>query len=96
MPAYIIANIHVTDSERYKDYVAAVPALIAKHGGKYRVRGGDSSVLEGGWATGRLVVIEFPDRDAALGFYEDPAYVPLQSLRQSAAESDVLIVDGVD
>lgn len=38
MPAYVIANIRVNDAERYKDYVANVPALIAKHGGEYRVR----------------------------------------------------------
>jgi len=95
MPAYIIANIRVTDAESYKGYVAEVPALIAKHGGKYRVRGGATTMLEGDWTPGRLVVLEFPDRDSALAFYEDPAYAPLKALRQSAAESGVLIVDGV-
>jgi uncharacterized protein (DUF1330 family) len=94
MPAYLIANIHVNDAERYKDYVAAVPALIEKHGGRYRVRGGESQVLEGAWTPDRFVVLEFPSREAALAFYNDSDYVPLRSLRQSVTTSNVLIIDG--
>jgi uncharacterized protein (DUF1330 family) len=47
MSTYLIANIRVNDSEVYKDYVENVPALIEKHGGEYRVRGGETQVLEG-------------------------------------------------
>jgi uncharacterized protein (DUF1330 family) len=94
MAAYLIANIHVHDAERYKEYVAAVPVLIAKHGGCYRVRGGELSVLEGHWSPDRLIVLEFPNRAAALAFYNDPAYAPLRSLRQSVTDSDLVLVDG--
>jgi uncharacterized protein (DUF1330 family) len=94
MSAYVIANIRVNDAERYKDYVSAVPALIEKHGGKYLVRGGESQVLEGAWAPDRFVVLEFPSRDAALAFYNDPDYVPFRSLRQSVTESNVILFDG--
>ena len=96
MPAYVIANICVHDAERYKDYVANVPALIAKHGGEYRVRGGEFEVLEGQWTPDRLVVLEFPDREAALAFYNDPDYAPFRSLRQSVTDSSVVIVDGYE
>ncbi|MDH3420953.1 MAG: DUF1330 domain-containing protein [Gammaproteobacteria bacterium] len=96
MPAYVIANIRVNDAERYKDYVANVPALIAKHGGEYRVRGGEFEVLEGQWTPDRLVVLEFPDREAALAFYNDPDYAPFRSLRQSVTDSSVVIVDGYE
>jgi len=96
MPAYVIANIRVNDAERYKDYVANVPALIATHGGEYRVRGGEFEVLEGQWTPDRLVVLEFPDREAALAFYNDPDYAPFRSLRQSVTDSSVVIVDGYE
>ncbi len=96
MPAYLIANIRVNDAERYKAYVEAVPALIAKHGGRYRVRGGEAQVLEGAWTPDRLVVLEFPDREAALAFYNDPDYAPYRSLRQSVTDSSVVIADGYD
>jgi uncharacterized protein (DUF1330 family) len=94
MPAYLLANIRVHDTERYQDYVANVPALIAKHGGKYRVRGGEAEVLEGEWSPDRFVVIAFPNRAAALAFYDGPDYKPYRTLRQSLTESNVILVDG--
>lgn len=94
MPVYLIANIRVDDLDRYKEYVQAVPALIAKHGGSYRVRGGDAEVLEGQWTPDRFVVLEFPSREAAHAFYDDPEYVPLRELRQAVTDSAVILVEG--
>jgi len=96
MPAYLIANVCVNDAERYKEYVAHVPALIAKHGGRYRVRGGDTQILEGQWKPDRLVVIEFADREAAMAFYDDPEYLSFRELRQSVTDSAVVVVEGSD
>jgi uncharacterized protein (DUF1330 family) len=94
MSAYIIARITVTDPERYPDYTAETPALIAKHGGRFVVRGGAMSSLEGPEETRRIVVIEFPSRAAAEAFYNDPAYAPVRAIRWAAAESELVIVDG--
>jgi uncharacterized protein (DUF1330 family) len=94
MTAYLIANITVHDAERYKEYVANVPALIEKHGGRYCVRGGDPEVLEGSWTPSRFVVLEFPNREAVLALYNDPEYQPYKRLRQSATDSNLIVVDG--
>lgn len=94
MPAYLLANIDLHDAERYKDYVERVPALIEKHRGRYRVRGGDAQVLEGTWSPSRLIILEFPDREAALAFYNDPEYEPHKRLRQSISDSNLILVDG--
>jgi len=94
MPAYIIADIDLREPERYREYVEKVPALIAKHGGRYRVRGGEAEVLEGTWTPSRLVVLEFPSREAALAMYNDPDYLPFRTLRQSISRSNLVIVDG--
>jgi uncharacterized protein (DUF1330 family) len=96
MSTYLIANIRVNDSEVYKDYVENVPALIEKHGGEYRVRGGETQVLEGQWIPDRLVVLEFPDRDTATAFYNDPDYAPFRELRQAVTDSALVLVDGCD
>ena len=96
MPVYLIADITVHDAERYREYVENVPALIRKHGGVYRVRGGDLQILEGDWSPSRLIVLEFPDRDAALAFHNDPEYEPYRNLRQSISDSSLVIVDGHD
>jgi uncharacterized protein (DUF1330 family) len=94
MPAYIIANIELHDAERYKDYIKHVPALIEKSGGKYLVRGGRSQVLEGSWSPSGLIILEFPDREAALALYNHPEYQPYKNLRQSISTSSLIVVDG--
>lgn len=95
MAAYLIADIDVHEPERYKAYVESVPALIARHGGIYRVRGGEVTALEGAWSPARLIVLEFPDRAAALAFYEDPQYAPFKTLRQSITSSRLVLVEGL-
>ena len=55
MPAYIIARVQVTDWERYRQYTNATPAAIAKFGGRFIVRGGETITFEGPPETGRLV-----------------------------------------
>lgn len=94
MSTYLIADIELHDTDKYKEYVEHVPAVIAKHGGKYLVRGGDSQVLEGSWSPARLIVLEFPDRQAALAFYGDPDYAPYKALRHSISDSKLVVVEG--
>ena len=66
MPAYLIADTHITDHATYDEYKRQVAPLIAKFGGRFLVRGGAHEVLEGTWQPARLVVIEFPDMDAEI------------------------------
>src|SRR5215469_5424028 len=58
MPAYVIVETNVTDSERYEQYKAAASAAIGACGGRYLARGGELTVLEGDWQPSRLVVPE--------------------------------------
>jgi len=60
MPAYVIADVTVTDATSMEEYRKQVPATIAKYGGRYLVRGGAHEALEGEWKPNRLVLHEFP------------------------------------
>lgn len=95
MAAYIIGRIEVTDPEAYKEYIAKVPDTVQRHGGRYLVRGGASEVLEGSMPDRRTVCLEFTDREAALGWYNSPEYLPLRELRHAASIGDLFVVDGV-
>ena len=95
MPAYLIARIEVTDWERYRHYTAATPEVIARFGGRFIVRGGPVTVLEGEAEPRRLVVIEFPSLERARQFYHSPEYSRVKALRAGAALGQVLAVDGV-
>jgi uncharacterized protein (DUF1330 family) len=92
--AYVIADIEITDPETYKEYTAHTPDSIASHGGRFIVRGGSCQVLEGEWDPGRVVVIEFPDLDAALGWFHSDDYQELARIRRAASTARILAVEG--
>jgi uncharacterized protein (DUF1330 family) len=94
MPAYIIVDIEVTDPAAFARYRAAVPPVIAAHGGRYLVRGGELHVVEGAPGWRRLVVLEFPTLAAARGFYDSADYAPLRALRLASTRSEMVMVEG--
>lgn len=95
MAAYVIANIHVTDAERYEAYKVQAAASIAEHGGRYLARGGKHEVLEGHWSPHRLVILEFGTYEAAIAWYESQEYDAPKDLRQKIAVSEIVVVDGM-
>ena len=96
MAAYIIADVEVSDPERYKGYQALSPGAIAAAGGKFIVRGGQHEVLEGGWKPSRVVVLEFPTYAQAKAFYDSALYVIAREKRAGATEYfNMIVVDGV-
>jgi uncharacterized protein (DUF1330 family) len=95
MTAYLVAQVRIDDEETYRRYREAVPELVDRFGGRFRVRGGELEVLEGAWPMPRLVIIEFQSRDAARLFYDSPEYQKILPLRQSASRGNVAIVEGV-
>ena len=74
MPAYILAEIQVTDAAAYEPYRPLAAASIARFGGRFLVRGGKADLLEGAREPERIVVIEFPDADAARRWYHSEEY----------------------
>lgn len=95
MPAYLIADVRVTDQAVYDDYRRQVAATVAAHGGRFLARGGTLVPLEGGWDPARLIVIEFPSLQALRGWYDSPEYQPLIALRQRGSIGRLVAVDGV-
>jgi len=95
MAGYIIARVNITDLEKYKDYMAVTPGLIAKHGGRFIVRGGEAVTLEGSEETGRIVVVEFDTLEQAKAMYESDDYQAAIKLRAGAATAQFIAVAGV-
>ncbi|MGB6604753.1 MAG: DUF1330 domain-containing protein [Steroidobacteraceae bacterium] len=95
MSAYLLAQIQVRDWDTYKQYTARTPGIIAKHGGRFLVRGGETEVLEGEGAGHRIVVLEFPSMAAARAFYHSPEYQEVKRIRTAASAAQFLIVQGV-
>ena len=94
MPAYLIARVHITDPEQYKEYAKLTPAAIAAHGGRFVVRGGEVTTLEGPAERDRVVVIEFPSLEQARAFWASPEYGEAKSKRAGAATGQFILIDG--
>ncbi len=94
MAAYLIGDIEVLDAREFEIYRAQVPAVIAAHGGTYKVRGGAIEVLEDDWTPKRCVILEFPDMAALKTFYNSPDYAPLLALRKKCTKSKIIAVEG--
>ena len=95
MTAYVIEKIEVVDPAQFEVYRQQVPATIAAYGGRYIVRGGASETLEGAWDPKRIVILEFPDRTAAKAWWSSHAYSPVKAIRQAAARTELIAIDGV-
>jgi uncharacterized protein (DUF1330 family) len=96
MPAYVIVDIDVTDPERYEQYKAATPATLEAAGGRFLVRGGAVTILEGDWQPSRLVVLEFENLAAAERWYESAAYQAAKKLREGGARMRMVAVQGLE
>jgi uncharacterized protein (DUF1330 family) len=96
MAAYVIANVKVSDPEKYKGYQALSPGAIQSAGGEFLARGGAVTVLEGQWKPERMVVAKFPDVAAAKAFYDSAKYVEARAKRAGATEFfNMVIVEGI-
>lgn len=95
MPAYVIADIEVTDPIRYEEYKGLVPLSIAKYGGRYIARGGEVHVLEGAWTPNRLVILEFPSLDRARQWWASAEYARAKALRQATSAGNLVVIDGI-
>jgi len=95
MVAYVIAQVDITDPERYQDYIKMVPATVTQFGGRFIARGGNAEVLEGDkLLPQRLVIIEFPSMERAKAWWASEEYRDAKALRQATSDGTLFLVDG--
>jgi uncharacterized protein (DUF1330 family) len=96
-PAYFIALLRVPDVEAYRrEYGREVLSQVGGLGAKLLVASPSPTVLEGGWESTWTAVIQFPDRAAALRWYQSEEYAPLKKLRleELTTGGTVVLFDG--
>jgi uncharacterized protein (DUF1330 family) len=77
------------------EYLERIDATLAPYDGHFIVHGGEPNVLEG-VSPGTLIVIAFPDDDAAQQWYDSAAYRAILPLRTQNSTGTVFLIDGVD
>jgi uncharacterized protein (DUF1330 family) len=96
MAAFLLVDTAIENVAEYEKYKALAKPIAEQYGGIYRVRGGNMDVLEADlWSPTRMVIIEFPDMQAARAFADSAEYAPVKPLRRNNARCTTVIVDGL-
>ncbi len=95
MTAYVIVDMQITDPVAIEEYRRLAGASVAAHGGRFIVRGGRLDFLEGGWRPERIVVLQFPDAAQARAWWASPEYAAARTVRERAARTRMILVEGV-
>ena len=94
MKAYLVLDLAINDFAGFRDYIAAIPAHIARHDGRYIVRGVEPTCIEGDWRPQHMVIIEFPERSKAEAFLSDLCVKDLFKVRHETTTRKLVLVDG--
>jgi uncharacterized protein (DUF1330 family) len=95
MSAYVISEVEIRDAAGFEAYRAIAAKTISQYGGRYLVRGGAASVIEGGPPPKTIIIVEFPTLERLREWYASPEYAEALKLRQTALDRRLIFVEGV-
>ena len=95
MPAYLIAQIDVSDMGPYQEYARDAGPVVAEYGGRFLARAGRTQSLEGFEQT-RVAIGEHLNWEAAAGFYDSPHYAEARAALDGGVTRDICITEALD
>lgn len=97
MTYYSVLAVTPTTEEWIPDYIGPANALVAQHGGKYLARTATQEQIEGERQDAALrIIIEWPSKEAAVAFMNDPEYVPHLKARTAGSVSYHFLIEAKD
>jgi uncharacterized protein (DUF1330 family) len=91
---YAITEVEIIDQAAFNEFSPKVPATMQAFGGKYLVRGGKVTPLDGE-APKRVVVSVLDSAEKAQAWRDSAAWKELMPMRTKAAKTRAYIVEGV-
>ena len=97
MKFYSVLDVTPTSEEWIPPYVPVANRLVAKYGGKYLARTASHEQLEGDKKeAGLFAILEWPSKEAATAFMNDPEYKPHWEARLKGSVSHHFLIEGKD
>src|SRR5438046_9638301 len=94
MAVLMLALMKIQSTSWMKSYFENVPSDLAEHGGRAVARSKAVVRVEGdGAVPDRVVILSFPDAQAAHAFLDDPRYVPYHEQRIGGSTSEILMFE---
>ena len=92
---YALFQYNVSDGEKLTQYILKAVGTVIANGGTILVATDDQDQREGTSQTKRTVILEFPSREAAIGWYESAEYRSIINLRlEGSSDSTCAILPG--
>jgi uncharacterized protein (DUF1330 family) len=92
----MIVDITVKNENLYSEYIAKVPKIIEKYGGRYLVRGGEITLITGNWNPQRIIIIEFDSMEQLRRCFSSQEYLELSPLREKSTVGKSIVVKGYE
>jgi uncharacterized protein (DUF1330 family) len=92
-PAYVIAEVEVTDVAAFADYVAKAVPTLDPHKAQFLARS-KAMAKEGTAPVGEIVMLRFDSLEEAERWYHSAEYSAAIPLRQRAANTRLFIIEG--
>ncbi len=90
---YAFVQITITSPETFAEYAKAAGPAMAKYGATAQAMSTEPVRLEGdNPLPTRAVLLSFPDKDAALGWANDPDLQDTHALRRGSGTSDIVLL----
>jgi uncharacterized protein (DUF1330 family) len=94
MPAYALGFLRYKDAAAYQRYSTALNPLLPAYGGVL-LAGDNDPVALAGPPCDRVVLLQFPDADAALRLFRSPEYLEIAQDRDRGADVELQIVNAL-
>jgi uncharacterized protein (DUF1330 family) len=92
----MIVDITVKNESLYSEYIAKVPNIIEKYGGRYLVRGGEITPITYNWNPQRVIIIEFDSKEQLQRCFSSQEYLEISPLREQSTVGKSIIVEGYE
>ena len=97
MSYYSVLTVTPTSDTWIPGYIGPANALVARHGGRYLARTAHHQRLEGeGEEAALRIIIEWPSKEDAEAFMNDPAYRPHLEARTAGSISHHFLIEARD
>ena len=97
MTYYSVLDVTPTSEDWIPGYLPTANERVAAHGGKYLARTASHEQVEGHKQDAALrIILEWPSKEAAIAFENDPEYAPHLKARLGNSDSVHFLIEGTD
>lgn len=97
MCVYVVGQLNIHTPEEYEGYLSGFMPIFERYRGELLATSKqETEVLEGTWAMPRTVLMRFSTAEVARSWYNDPDYQKLAEIRRRNADTNLVIVHGID